>query len=150
MGCYSSKRPHVQATKADELIKILDLEEKFISKLIEENKNDANTFDTFKLNYGNRLHLIKSSLSLLQYKLEHNKEAINEKSQDWRVIMDILDNYYDLKDKNFHERNDDFIDPVGEAVGNAKVKLFSPTKNFIEALDNYLGYGTNEESSNNR
>ena len=137
MGCCISKRPHVDAKTTSDLIKLLDTEQDDIKKIIEKNKVD--TLNTFTLHYVNRLHLIKASLLELEMHLKINNERIDDKNNgDWLVVLEIMDKYYELKDRVFVERNDDFIGKDDEIYA-------SPTKEFLNQINIYLGHTLNEE-----
>jgi hypothetical protein len=107
------KRPHVDCKSAEDLIKLLESEQEFLKKMIEKDK--VHTEDSFKLNFVNRLQSIKSSLLDLQMHIDMNKEKVNQKTNDdFNLILEILDRYYEMKDAEFAERADDYVEGTHE------------------------------------
>jgi hypothetical protein len=151
MGCCRSRRPHTSAKDASELQKILEDEEKHLQVLIDQNKSENREIeDTQNLNYVNRLYMLKSSLTQLHYKIDNSKEVINEKkTHDWNILMEIFDKYYELKDEKFIEKNDVLdismmsID-LKDKSDTRNLRMYSPTKEFLKFVDEYLGYEPEE------
>ena len=144
MGCCRSRRPHSRAKDSSDLQKIIEEEEKYLQSLIDGSKTEnADVGDTQNLNFVNRLHLIKSSLTQLHYKIENNKELISEKkTNDWNILMEIFDKYFELKDEHFIEKNDllDLSMDFKDKSDTRTLRPYSPTKEFLKFLDEYLGY----------
>jgi hypothetical protein len=134
MGCLKSRRAHVNAKDAKDLQNLLNEEESYLTELIKESKNDQG--DTLKLHYVNTLHLIKSCLTQLNYKIEKIRDKINSKTTtDWKEILDLLDRYYDLKDKNFIEKDD-----IAYYDDKNSRKTASPIKEFIKSMEEYAAF----------
>jgi hypothetical protein len=151
MGCCRSRRPHTSAKDASELQVIIENEEKNLQKLIDRNKaENPESEDTQNLNYVNRLYMLKSSLTQLHYKINNTKEDINErKTQDWNMLMEVFDKYFELKDEDFIEKNDVLdmsmmsIDAKDKS-DTRNLRMYSPTKEFLKCVDDYLGYEAEE------
>jgi hypothetical protein len=151
MGCCRSRRPHTSAKDASELQMMIEDEEKYLQKLIDQNKTEnPESEDTQNLNYVNRLYLVKSSLTQLHYKINTNKDDINaRKNQDWNMLMEIFDKYFELRDENFIEKND-ILDmsmmsiDAKDKSDTRNLRMYSPTKEFLKYVDEYLGYEAEE------
>jgi hypothetical protein len=140
MGCCISRRPHANSLDANDLQKAIEAEENYLQDLIFKNNNNLD--DTNKLNFINRLHLIKSSLTQLHYKIEKNKEKINDKkNNDWKTIMEIMDDYSELKEQNFIEKSDLIVfkndKDKSDRVDNENS---TATKKFFKKVDDYVGH----------
>jgi hypothetical protein len=159
MGCCLLSRPHSNCRTAAEIQKVLDEEEKFLQKMI-----DANTGNEIgKIDYTRSLYMIKSSLTQLHLKIEENKDIINKNKDEMNKIKELLDEYCEVKDKQFRDpeipmesnningENKGKLDKSNiDKSANRSVNTPYPRKNginkaFLDRLDHYLGYTTDED-----
>ena len=104
--CCFSKREHVNLGNADDFKKLVDKERDHVEGLV---KNLIKESQSENLAYLMRLQKITSLLTQLHRKIHENKDDIeSDKNMTKTTVHEILDICFDMKEKHFKSKSDEF------------------------------------------